>query len=328
MAKFDFYRELREHMGYVLRKQSGVSKKKMRKSGADPIATAIKWFFEAPSAGMTLDAAILADEEDYIHQGRRVYIPQNKELVEMLWRSKINVELADLSEFPRSFSVAWPQDCVIDGVELPGCLVWFGRQKDREKLAKMMEKWTGVPAELIGMGGYQTDPEEHSFHLAFGEGSGMDRWYMRASMPEEWIADCLKSEGDLKKKLGDYDSPLIKKLEPEDLHKQYVTIRSVINLMVYAVACPEAVASGWPEGVGSSPQTRGRKPNTLTSPIPKYEHQGGTHASPEPHFRNPHFRQYPIRNGKRKKGIVFVSGCLVNAEIDPKTVVKVGKKKP
>jgi hypothetical protein len=327
MARFEFYRELREHMGYVLRKTSGVSKKKLRKAGADPVSTAMKMFFEMPQSGMTLDAAILSDEEDYICQGRRVYIPQNKALVEMLWRSKMDVELADLDSFPRCFSVAWPQHTVIDGVELPGCLVWFGRQREREELAKLMEKWIGMPTKLVSGGGYQTPPDEYGFHLVFGEGSGVDRWYMRVSIPQSWLSECLRSVENLQDKLGDYKSPYVNTLTPEERHRQFVLTKSVINLMVYATACPEAISSGWPEGVGSSPNTRGRMPTTLASPLPKnFEHQGGTHASPEPHFRNPHFRRYPLRNGKRKKGIVFVSGCLVNAEIDPKTVIQVGKK--
>lgn len=322
MAKYNFYRELREHMGYVLRKTSGVSKKKLRKSGADPVSTAMKMFFGMPQAGMTLDAAILADEEDYIHHGRRVYVPQGKALVEMLWRSRMDIGMADLTEFPRGFSVAWPKGCVIDGVELPGCLVWFGKQSDRELVAAMMGKWTGVPTELRPTGKHISGPEEYGFHLSFGQGSGVDRWYMRVSIPEEWIAECLKSAEDLDKKLGRYALPYSVKLTPEEWHKQYVTVRSVINLMVYATACPDAVLPGWPEGVGSSPNTKGRDPSLLASPVVK-GHQGGSHSSPEPHFRNPHFRRYPMRNGSRKKGIVFVSGCVVNAGVDPKTVKEV-----
>ena len=324
MFKYEFYRELGDHMGYVLRKCSGWSKKKVRKMGANPKETAIKMFFQDPASGLTLDAAILADEEDYIHNKRRVYMPQTKGLVEMLWRSKMDVRLPDIEDFPRCFTVAWPSKTIIDGVELPGCLVWFGKHTDRKKLAKMMEKWTDVPIQMIEAGPHA----EHEFHLVFGHGSGIDRWYKRASMPEQWVADCLKSADDLKNKLGNYCSLFTQKLTPEEVHLQYVLLKSVLNLMVYATACPDAILPGWPEGVTSSPHTRGREPCTLASPIPKeLPHQGGTHSSPKPHLRNAHFRRYPLRNGKRKKGIVLVNECLVNATLDPKTVVKVGRKR-
>lgn len=317
--KFEFYKELREHMGHVLRKVTGLSKKAAKKK--DLVSEALKMFFESPQSGLTLDACIVADEEDYIHHGRQVYIPQNKELVEMLWRSKMDIGLADLEDFPRCFTVAWPRGTVIDGVELSGCLVWFGKQSARDNVAHMIEKWTGKSTKMVSTGSHKQKPDEYSFHLAFGQGSGVERWYARVSIPEEWISECLVSADDLDEKLGTYDSPFVKRLSSEELHKQYVLIRSVVNLMVYSTACPDAVMTGWPDGVGSSPGTRGRKPNTLISPIPKeYENKGGTHASPEPHFRNPHFRRYPIRNGLRKKGIVFVSGCLVNAELEPMTI--------
>ena len=319
MAKYEFYRELREYMGHVLRKAKGLSKKAAKK--IDPVGEAMKLFFEDPRSGLTLDAAVLADEEDFIRLGRRVYLPQNKELVEMLWRSNMDVTLSDIEHFPRCFSVAWPKGTVIDGVELSGCLVWFGKHKERDEIAELMEEWTGQKTKMIRTGDYIGDDDEYSFHLVFAEGNNFERYYMRVSMPEAWLAECLKSADDLENKLGDYDSPMVLSLTKEETHKQYVLVRSVINMMVYATACPDAVQMDWPEGVGSSPQTRGRKPLTLASPIPKeYQRKGGTHASPEPHFRNPHFRRYPMRNGSRKPGIVFVSGCLVNAELEPTTI--------
>lgn len=48
-------------------------------------------------------------------------------------------------------------------------------------------------------------------------------------------------------------------------------------------------------------------------------HMGGD--GPCTHWRNPHFRRYPLRpDGTRRDGIVFVSGCVVGADMDNKTL--------
>ena len=119
-------------------------------------------------------------------------------------------------------------------------------------------------------------------------------------------------------------------LTEEDHHIQYVTMRCVIHLMVYAKACPEAVISGWPEGLGSTTATRGRRPTTLASP--KYSPRSMEHASPEAHLRSgcdAYFRSYPRRkDGTKKAGIYLVRGhgpVMVNAEVDPTTIKKVKK---
>ena len=52
--------------------------------------------------------------------------------------------------------------------------------------------------------------------------------------------------------------------------------------------------------------------------MPAYIESGNKYA---PHWRNPHFRRYPLRpDGTRRDGIVFVSGCVVGADMDNKTL--------
>ena len=115
--------------------------------------------------------------------------------------------------------------------------------------------------------------------------------------------------------------PFVQGLNEEEVHRQYVHLRLLLNLMVYATACPEAVYKGWPVEFGTAPAFHKCDPTVLGSPIPKGLDRGGTHASPIPHWRNPYFRQYPRRpDGTRKKGIVFVHGGMVNATLDPTTV--------
>ena len=334
MPKYNFYSELRENFGTILRRTSGFSKKKMRRLGADPVSTALKMFFSDLGTASTIDAAVLMDEEDYIHQGRPVFVPSDRSLIEMLWRSKMSVDPEDLSGFPRCFSVAWPSGTVVDGVELPGCLVWFGRQAERVAVGQMLDKWTPVPYPPPTKEQMEAHPEwwcdGFGFHLSFSQGDSCEkRVYVRLSVPPETLIRCLGSEEEL----GSIGSSglFCRDLEPDDIHQQYVVARCVVGLMVYATACPNAVAPGWPEGVGSSRSTKGRIPTTLMPPAQR-DHQGGTHASPEAHLRSgcgAYFRSYPRRkDGSRKKGIYLVSGhgpVMVNAEVDPSTVRKVGK---
>ena len=324
MPKYSFYTELREDMARNLRKLSGLSKKKLKKLKADPVSTVMRRFFHDPHSYRTLSAAVLTDEEDYIAQGRRVFVPEDKALVEMLWRSRMDVDPADLDGFPRCFSVAWPTGTVIEGVELPGCLVWFGNQSERVEVGKMLDKWTPFPLGEVKKEGWT---EGRGFHLSFPQGDNyVTRQYLRLSHSPDWVAKCLKSETNMDE-LGDSELNCVE-LTSEDHHIQYVVMRCVIHLMVYAKACPEAVISGWPEGLGRGPATKGRRPTTLASP--KHSPKGGEHASPEAHLRSgcdAYFRSYPRRkDGTKKAGIYLVRGhgpVMVNAEVDPITVKKV-----
>jgi len=330
MAKYNFYPELRENLAVVLRKAAGVSRKKLKRMGVDPVSAAMRFFFQDPLAYGTIDGAVLMDEEDYINLGRRVFVPEDGGLVEMLWRSKMNVDPEDLGGFPRGFSIAWPAGTVIDGVELPGCLVWFGDQRDRTRVAELMDKWTPFPYAPPTQEELGAHPEwwaeGQGFHLSFADGEAREkRAYVRLSLPPEWLSECLRSEDELGA-IGSFKGFAAQELTREDVHRQYVVTRCAVNLMVYATACPEAVVPGWPATVGASPNTRGRMPLTLASPAGK-ERRGGAHASPEAHLRAgraPYFRSYPRRkDGSKKKGIYLVRGhgpVMVNAEVDPSTI--------
>jgi hypothetical protein len=91
-------------------------------------------------------------------------------------------------------------------------------------------------------------------------------------------------------------------------------------------ACPELIREGYPGGKNHkafesrwdefSPRVIGM-PARMTA---------DTHISPITHLRTWYFRSYPVRrNGTRKNGVVFVSSTVVNADVDPKTVVEGGQ---
>ena len=248
--KYVFYEELREHMGRLYRKASGKSKAKAMQEG-DPVSAALRWFFAQPESGKTIDSAVLIDEEDYIVSGRRMYIPKMEELVKVLWRAKMKVELSDLQSFARVFSVAWPQGTVIEGVTLPGCLVWFGTKQQREKIRPLIEKWVGHEIEFVTTG-YNAPRDELLLHVMYSRGDGGNRMYYRCSIPEPWVKDCLVSADALWKKVGTYHAIAVQPLTEQERFEQYVLLKTVLHLMVYATACPEAVKAGWPDSTNVS----------------------------------------------------------------------------
>jgi hypothetical protein len=110
--------------------------------------------------------------------------------------------------------------------------------------------------------------------------------------------------------------------QPDNMRKHsFVVSRLAIRLMVYMRACENKVVEGYPEGKHA--RDFGTKWTGLTPMI--IHHPSGLirneHGSPEAHWRDWHFRSYPRRkDGTKKLGVVYVSGTVVNAELDPITV--------
>lgn len=320
MQKFEFYGELRDHMGLIYRQHCGMSKKAFKRSGQNATEEATKLFFEHPNSSETLDTLIIAEEFQYEELGRPVYIPENKALLEMLWRSKMDVTMDDISEFPRCFTISWPAKTNISGIRLIGCMVWFGPQEEREGLVHYLNPYvhTGIKWKVTGK---KVSDQERVLHLSFGRGSGLNRWYTRVSMPQSWMNECLQSAESMNEIIGSYDLPTSIKLSKDEQREQFVILKLCLRLMVYATAFPEALIRKWPDDIASPNERNGKSPNMLKSPE-QANFVNGSHASPIPHFRNMHFRQYPIRkDGTRKPGIVTVTGHLVNATMNPTTVV-------
>jgi hypothetical protein len=155
-----------------------------------------------------------------------------------------------------------------------------------------------------------------SYHLK------KDGWPVsfRCVVPEERMEKCLQSAEDLVATVGLLDAAFTVGLTPEEVKQQYMLLRLACRLMVYATACPEAILSGWPDKYGYQDVGKGfhRKFAPARVTMPKQDRSG-----PELHWRQWHFRRYPLVNGRRKSGVVFVSGCLVGGEADPKTVIQV-----
>jgi hypothetical protein len=276
-----------------------------------------------PGMGLTLDAAIMMDEEDYIDDGCRMYFPESPALLEMLYRAKMDVTFDDIdwTKFPRAFSVSWPK-CEIDGVSPQGCLVWWGRKDDRTRLmGKFGRRYMGGPA--IPVGGWRPDPDEILMHITWGAETDKGPTSYRVSIPQRFVKACLKSCETMDLLLGTYGGKEIQgvvEMNDEEKHIQFTLSKLVIHLMVYMQACPEIVHSGYPTPKGDrnyrSCFSGAVSGNVIGAPAGL----GGTHASPSTHWRQWHFRSYPRRkDGTKRSGIVAVRGTIVNAEVDPVT---------
>lgn len=309
-----FKRAARSQMNKML-------KKRMRSPGfADEI---VRDMFSNPATYQTLDAAIMMDEFGWQDRGGEILFPESQLLLDMLWRSKMRVELDSLEEFPLSFVVSWPEDTVINGRKLPAALVTYMSFNDRNKVfEKFRDKYLQRNTQRVLEDG--VGPDEKSLHIAYLDedqrGPNGESMYVRCSIKSSDVQALLKSS-DVLHEVGAYgDYAMMYKLTDEEVEMQWTLARMVLNLLVYMQACPDTVIPGWPDKV--------RERNFTTKHTPKANATfigcaRGTHASPDAHWRNAHFRSYPRRkDGTRKQGVVFVAGCIVNAEVDPYTVTK------
>lgn len=331
MAKYKPYRTMKSNITQKLRKlmmrrnPSKQMKRKVRSASfGDEV---IKEFFTMPEAYHSLDAAILMDEFQWQRKGGTIYFPESPFLLEMLWRSKMQVDPDYLLEFPESFVVSWPNGTVINGLELPPILVNYASFNDRnEVFVEFRDKYLSSNTERTASPG--TDKDSRNLHISYlneeFHGPNGESMYNRSSVPKEKVVSLLTSDEALHE-IGGYKGHGVEKLSPEDIKMQWTISRMLLHLLVYMQARPDSVIPGWPDKVKerdfTTKQNPEAMPTVIKSPIPR---DGSGHASPEAHWRNAHFRSYPERkDGTRRKGVVFVTGCLVNAEVDPNTVVKV-----
>jgi hypothetical protein len=279
----------------------------------------------APGLVSSIDLEALQSETDWVDLGAPTYFPESQEMLEMLWKAKMDVRMEDLGldELPRAFSVAWP-DCEIGGQRLKGCLLWWGSVDDRKALIGRFDKkvfgrpWT-ICAEHGGdayagksMHVYYTDKDEKS-----PAGESLFRAKVQGDRLDDWL---LSKEEFARRGEEGLGSPLVYSLNEDENERLYVVSRLAARLMVYMRACPDKVKAGYPQG------RKAREFATRwTQPGPRMVGQpacmSGGHGSPAAHWRTWHFRSYPTRkDGTKRGGVVFIGGTVVGAEVDPETV--------
>lgn len=312
------YLPLREVMASKARREGGLPKSVKTQKFVDEC---VRELCQDNAFTMSMGCGILMDEEDWVQTGCRVYFPQDAEFLDMLWRAKMDLLPSDV-RFPKAFSIAWPSDFAVDGIKLPGVLAWWGTVKERNELwdrfgkkyvREEVRRWN--PRKEEG-----EKPEDKMLLLAYQDPSpDVLVVSYRCAMPEAKVALCLKSEQEMHDAIGLIGGLGVWELSQEELKRQYILAKMVVHLMVYGTACPDKVVPGWPDKFRDRECSTGWMPPMMPSRITMPAVPRG---SPEAHWRTWHFRRYPQkRDGSRKDGVVFVSGCLVAGGADPMTVL-------
>jgi hypothetical protein len=324
-GRYIAYPSLREFIADDIRKLRNLPKDVKTPAFVD---SAVQEWMLLPDNAMSLGAGIFIDEEDYIKNACRIYFPENSELLRMLWKARMDLLPSDIGEFPHAFSIAWPDDFKIDGVKFPGVLVWWGTEGERTIAHKKFgKKYLG---ETVAWSPKEIEYGEHermlcvSYHRQAEDIPGKYGLVSyRCVVPESRMGACLRSPEEMEEAIGELGALFTLKLDAEETRQQFMILKMVVHLMVYATACPGSVVPGWPDKYKERDVGKGFikkfSPFKMKSPIGPVDR-----SSPETHWRGWHFRQYPVRkDGTRQKGLVFVTGCIVNGNVEPRTVIKV-----
>lgn len=272
----------------------------------------------SPQLPQSMEFAVMLDEFAVIDGGSTMAFLESKELVEMLWNAKMDVDLEDLdlSVLPRGFMVSWP-NMEVDGVQLRGCMVWIGRIAERDRCIKRYTK-KYVGQEMSVEYDDSRKPEELAMSICYSKDTSKAPMYIRCTVPQSMIKDVISSEDGIKA-LGSYDTGMLGaiKVSEQETKEQYVMSKLVVRMLAYATACPQFVVNGFPSGMKAktfSSRNLGKKTGVVMSyPM------GDT--SKKAHWRGCHIRSYPKRkDGSKKTGVVFVAGTMVNSEVEPVTV--------
>lgn len=335
MSEYSIYGPVRSHIIRMF--MQGLAFDKKDRKRADFPKRVVQEFFEArPRMVQTIEARILAEELAWEDAGYPMYFPDSPELLDMLWRAKVDVRIEDLEldTFPRAFCFSWPK-CKVEGVQPVGCMIWWGDGNSWKDAVIQFEK-RYLRAGLYGnIHGIAPPDMRLGLHMSFckedvtAQQFGVKSSYYRASVPHDLFKVGLSSGKDFEATFKKYNGTGVDgvlSLNQEETHIQYVTFKLAVRMMIYMRACPEHVRTGYPEGKNRK-AFEGRwdqfGPRIIGSPA---RLTSGTHDSPMAHLRTWYFRSYPIRKDlTRKTGVVFVRATMVNADVDPVTVEEGGK---
>lgn len=261
-----------------------------------------------------VDVWTVCDEQ---HASRVNYFVEDPTLLDVLWNARMQVSLSDfdLTKFPTIFTVAWPVH-QYQGVQLKGCLVTVAR---RYAMHKVLHAWMSSlfsnpfdPPEI-------REPDPLYVWIATRISEGVNRVGL-SEADSDLLMDEDRFEAELIRETQRMSTMgMVGSLDAKDAREAYVLNRLVLRLLVYMQARPDLIHEGPPDTY------------TLAEPGETYRRirlfdearaaLGGTHASPGMHWRNEHFRRYPVKeDGTRKLGAVHVKGTVVMLDGKAKTV--------
>jgi hypothetical protein len=267
-----------------------------------------------------IDGVVAMEEWYWNHSGRHVYFPLPG-LLNRLYDSKIDIDMADFSLPQHSFTLAVPRGEVVGGMKIPGFMVVFADRQTKKSIGTDFGNAIyGNPIEVKTAAG---DEEGEALFITYRQ---EDCYIARASSPLSRVSKLLSGAQDrpesevMKEVLPAYEAPGVYELSEEECAVQFRMFKSVVNLAVYMKACPNSVVDGYPEmlNTGALPLRNPRPTAVGTAHFEPVARSG-----PAPHWRRWHFRRYPIRkDGTRREGVVHVEGAMVGPRQSPHTVKK------
>jgi len=263
--------------------------------------------------GSTTDCHLTINEIDWEDRGRPIIYVNDKYLIEMMYKSKLEIVPESLHvPFGGLVSFAFPKGTKIDGVEIDGCL--FGEmdlEDYRQKCLDELKPYYGNNVHFEnqdyikgyrGKSVYLVCMAKHSY--VEGMPAQLRIWFKKEDsvniVNEGWVENNLVNEELIK----DYE-----------FKKQRVMFRLCYALCIYMSTFPDVIKDGFPEDYSQEKEYRIKCPNPKTLII---HGTLGTHASPHTHFRRWHFRSLVNEKYKRNPDgsirTVFVKASIVNPE--------------
>lgn len=251
----------------------------------------------------------------------RTYFPIDTNLLSLLNKAKMDVSIKDvnLSLFPKCFSVAWPE-----GANYQPMMV------NIDTITGHMDALYRFTTEYLGVDGHSLFGDKRDEILTIKVYSDVSSSTSKLAgcfvLPEQHIDGVLKSDEYYNGILGEAanNSKKMGLALPTNNQniERVITLRMIMRLMVYMSACPDSIKDGFPDDKIYDGGTKYYHPSPMTIGLP--DHCKRTHASPEMHWRQWHFRTYPTQpDGSKRPGLVFVNAAVVMGVVDPKTVVEV-----
>jgi len=291
---------------------------------------AVYFFHQQPRLVESINAAILFTEYGYYDSGCVTIFPENKKLLELLYR--VNFEVTQETLVPKNsfVSFAWPKGTVIDGVEVPPCVMGHYSVRELIDLHSKYRREYGLNSLEFGHDSDDIDAR----HLVFSYQATETKW-ARLQLPVSRAAEAMTVET-----IQAFDTPSVYgshaviALDEDEYKCFHVLFRLCCTMCMYISDFPHAVVDGYPESMKGYARERhvNRTGVTIAAPTIVRSHGGGTtHASPLPHLRGPHTRTLRHEKFYRDGGtlrVIPVRGTWVNLEVDPKTVkvVQTGEK--
>ena len=306
--KYEQYKYLTDQMTRLHRKIMRLDK------SAPAYKEMLKTFISGdnPCMSQTLEPCVLLDEFILSKFSNKVIVPESKDVLDVLSRSKFKFDEGMRLVTPhRAFVFMMPKGYSVDGIALPSCLVSYDSPAGRSKAFEKMKEIYGVdPRIKLDQGSAKS--EDRSLFIGFNT---VGDAYARCSIPSNMIGDVLKVEPEnLYDVLPMYSALFASKVSEMEKRQQAILVRLVCAMSVFIQCRPEYLEkmSGMVRGIPGDMYSQYLPGNAETVFLRDFKSGGGSKSI---HYRSWYFRHYPLKtDGTRKEGWVFVTDTMVNED--------------